>query len=215
MGRPSAHPPSGDDALRHSNLVDERQRQLDNLQQKKDNYEPYDEQKDADGNVIRERDSSPEAQEAKDELSAAHKDVTNTGEDFGEAAADDMLAQHYGVNPDQIQTFNGSGVFDKVVELDDGRIIIVEAKGPNADLGARRDLNGDLVQQGTREYMESILDNMRRNGPDEALAARIKAALEDGDVEYLEVKPSVREVVGPDGQKHHVYAGYNRRKFHI
>ncbi|MEU6261981.1 hypothetical protein [Saccharopolyspora shandongensis] len=211
-------PPTAEQAAKHTNLIEERQRQLENLQTKQEKYEPYDQVKDKDGNVTRERDTSPEAQEAKSELSEVQREVTRIGEQFGEKAADDMLADQYGVDPSQIRTFNGNGVFDKVVELDDGRIIVVEAKGPSASLGAREGVgnwDGSLVQQGTRPYMDSILDNMTRNGPDKALARRIKAALEDGDVEYLEVKPTVREVVGPDGKPHHVYSGYNRRKFHI
>ncbi|MGI2169984.1 hypothetical protein ACROAE_07270 [Shewanella sp. MF05960] len=47
-----------------------------------------------------------------------------------------------------------------------GQIITVEAKGGGSTLGSRKGLDGRQVQQGTPEYRDSIIKNMRKKTQD-------------------------------------------------
>ncbi|WP_406692392.1 hypothetical protein REH65_11345 [Saccharopolyspora sp. ID03-671] len=153
--------------------------------------------------------------------------MRDIGEQFGEVAARDSLVHDHGCAPETIRVFHGSGVFDVVGETPDGRIVIIEAKGPNAELGSRIDLDGNRSQQGTRPYAESILDNMSKTAdPDDIdLVGRIQTQLELDDVRrddpdfepsviYEEVKPKV-EKRSEGGETTESYGGYNRRNFDL
>ncbi len=167
------------------------------------------------------------AQERKD----AHRDRTDRGEDLGEHAAGDSMADMYrdsDLTPHQVPTKDtGAGTFDQVYEIKDkdGNTVkwaIVEAKGPNADLGVRKGLDGQNYEQGHPKYLESVLQNMRDRG-DGDLADKLEAAALGGDLDYTVVKAKVShetvDVTQPDGSvtqtKEPRYGGYDRRHFDI
>jgi hypothetical protein len=123
--------------------------------------------------------------------------------------------------------YDGAGSFDQVYEIKDAdgntvKYVVVEAKGPNADLGVRQGLDGKNYEQGHPKYVESLLENMRRRG-DGDLADELEAAALGGDLDYLVVKAKVAhdtiEVPGADGtpEKTKVpkYGGYDRRHFDL
>jgi hypothetical protein len=84
----------------------------------------------------------------------------------------------------------GNNRFDQIYRTPDGRYVVVEAKGSaRASLGERTSYRGNRVQQGTREYFETILHQMSKrsktkNDPVEAeLASNLRAALKEGKVD--------------------------------
>ena len=90
------------------------------------------------------------------------------------------------------------GQFDQIY-MDGDRVVIIEAKGGRAELGAARDLNGDFAQQGSKSYMEAIIQNYRdkadaarRAGtPDvklESTAAALESAFRFEKIDYFAVK---------------------------
>ncbi|QUJ70260.1 DUF637 domain-containing protein (plasmid) [Photobacterium sp. GJ3] len=54
------------------------------------------------------------------------------------------------------------GQFDQIWHQPDGKIVIIEAKGGDSQLGSRIGLNGQRVQQGTKEYFESVVASMEK-----------------------------------------------------
>jgi len=127
----------------------------------------------------------------------------------------------------------GAGRFDQIYEVTDKttgetRHVIVEAKGPNAELGTRKGLDGKTnYEQGHPLYVDSVIENMRKNGTpaEKALARDLALAKELDQLDYSVAKARVREevvvgsdgrpVVGEDGKpvKKPVYGGYNLKHF--
>lgn len=106
---------------------------------------------------------------------------------------------------------NGTAQFDQIWRREDGGYVVVEAKSSaSTQLGERRLADGVRVSQGTKEYFESILTEMRRRGlanAEEAkLARELRRALEKGKLDYVLVKGN------PDGMR---YGGYTMRKFDL
>ncbi|OLO33226.1 hypothetical protein PZ61_0223840 [Streptomyces sp. MNU77] len=94
------------------------------------------------------------------------------------------------------QTPNGSKRFDQLWRTKEGKLVIVEAKGPKAVLDWRRG-NGDLdggtmVKQGTLEYVRTILADMESRALasplDAKYAAEIRSAIEDKSLQYVLVQ---------------------------
>lgn len=94
------------------------------------------------------------------------------------------------------QTPNGSKRFDQLWRTKEGKLVVVEAKGPKAVLDWRRG-NGDLdsgtmVRQGTLEYVRTILADMESRALasplDAKYAAEIRAAIEDKSLQYVLVQ---------------------------
>lgn len=96
---------------------------------------------------------------------------------------------------------NGNHQFDQVWRTEDGGLVVVEAKSStDTQLGTRLaevpNSTPVRVSQGTRAYLESILESMRERGESDArnafteedLADEIQAALENGKLHYVEVK---------------------------
>ncbi|MFF3698326.1 hypothetical protein [Streptomyces sp. NPDC002221] len=132
------------------------------------------------------------------------------------------------VYPDAVQvklmeTGNGANRFDSLYEYrrsGKSHYVVVEEKGPGAHLGwsqgkadppnlAKPEVDnggaqGFLVQQGTRKYLRTIFAKMASRGED-VLAEKLRTALEEGRLEYIQVKANM-----PDGDS---YAGATKWRF--
>jgi hypothetical protein len=143
---------------------------------------------------------------------ATHSQVRDLGEQLGDNSAEyHAIQEHYPDFKRVDDRATGNNRFDQIWEHDDGEhYLVVEAKGPSADLGDRRGWSGRQVMQGTREYFETILGKMEERGvtdPAEAeLAEKLHQALLEGKVEYVVVQAKA------DGSQ---YMGFLMRKFNI
>nr|WP_145547125.1 annexin [Variovorax boronicumulans] len=127
------------------------------------------------------------------ELSAAMLTIRDSGEALGEAAASRFATDTLGLGQPLPCSRTGAGVPDLAFHGPDGRLVVVEAKGPQADLGFRRTADGRRAEQGTPEYLESLArDMMRPTCPADvqALGARILAAVraDPPQVDYYVVR---------------------------
>jgi hypothetical protein len=97
-------------------------------------------------------------------------------------------------------------------ETGETRLVVVEAKGPNAELGTRKGADGQNYQQGHPRYVESVIENMAKNGTptEKALAQRLSDALDDGELDYNVVKARVNG--SGDAAE---YAGYAQKHFDL
>jgi hypothetical protein len=110
------------------------------------------------------------------------------------------------------KTPNGANMFDQLYRLDDGTLVIAEAKAPQAGpiwrKGAGPGADGWMVQQGTRPYIQTILHEMGKNSrlvardgagnpvldaagkpvTNGAIARQIVDALDSGKLKYVMVK---------------------------
>jgi hypothetical protein len=85
--------------------------------------------------------------------------------------------------PSDIPGKGEAGQFDRVY-IDGDQIYVVESKGGSSDLGSRKDLNNQQSEQGTPEYIASVIQNMAdkveagqaddRYGTDPEFTAQIK-----------------------------------------
>ncbi|MEU6056419.1 hypothetical protein ABZ829_39095, partial [Streptomyces xanthochromogenes] len=152
--------------------------------------------------------------EAKAEHAPLHEAMTKDTEAFGEAVArHHVIPEHY---PDaKWETLdgpkNGNDQFDQVWKRDDGSFVVVEAKSSlETELGQRRLPNGFNARQGSREYFEDILNEMkergRRNPNERRLYRELRAALKQGKIDYVLVKGN---------PKAGTYAGYSMRRFDL
>ncbi|MEZ4230481.1 MAG: hypothetical protein R3B89_15005 [Polyangiaceae bacterium] len=94
----------------------------------------------------------------------------------------------------------GSGTLDRVYKREKPpptTYVVNECKGGDAtNSGGRNDPNkkGERYQQGTPEYLQLQADNMAKNGKTQAerdAGEELKRAIENGNVEYNEVKQPV------------------------
>ncbi|MER6701814.1 hypothetical protein ABT289_32130 [Streptomyces fimicarius] len=112
------------------------------------------------------------------------------------------------------QTPNGSKRFDQLWRTKEGKLVIVEAKGPKAVLDWRQgsgDLDsGTMVKQGTLEYVRTIVADMESRALtsplDAKYAAEIRAAIEDRSLQYVLVQAT---------ENHGKYAGAQMKHFKI
>ncbi|MFF3389830.1 hypothetical protein ACFYW1_02570 [Streptomyces sp. NPDC002669] len=93
------------------------------------------------------------------------------------------------------KTPNGADMFDQLYRLKDGTLLIVEAKAPSGSLGWRQGKGrhkDKLVQQMTREYVETIIEAMKERATksprDGKLAHDLEEALGNGKLRYVLVK---------------------------
>lgn len=93
-----------------------------------------------------------------------------------------------------------SGDFDQVWQVKDQngntKIIVIEAKGGTSSLGRRRSDKGpgsEYVEQGSKEYFQTITNEMIRSKNSDARSAgnKIADASDIGDIEYLEVRAPI------------------------
>ncbi|MFE6591271.1 hypothetical protein [Streptomyces sp. NPDC057781] len=153
--------------------------------------------------------------------SPLHGDANRQSELLGEYAAErHAIPEHYEGAVRLDDGAFGNNRFDQVYRTTDGRYVVVEAKGSTtASLGTRKGHSGRLVTQGTKEYFETILEEMKKRADrnekkglfEQAAAERtlrkdLKGALKEGNVEYVLVKAK------PDGAQ---YAGYEMKQFDL
>ncbi|EGD56467.1 hypothetical protein [Gordonia neofelifaecis] len=132
-----------------------------------------------------------------DKLRDAYARQTRHGEELGEAAGRQSIARDFPSSKYDVRELTnpnargGQGTFDQVYSVKPKaggpeRIVINEAKGPSAGLGQRRGWDSKDYQQGTRGYLELVLqDLLKTNFP---LATRIGMALNNGTLDYRMVQ---------------------------
>ncbi|MFJ7049429.1 hypothetical protein ACIQVC_39390 [Streptomyces sp. NPDC101112] len=160
-----------------------------------------------------------EAEAAMDAAEAAHSPLHGVAlkqsELFGERVAEyHAIPERYpGARRVDDGAF-GNNRFDQIYEKPGRCYVVVEAKGsPTAKIGERTSHLGNRVEQGTREYFETILNEMDKRADrasDQAeadLASKLRIALAMGKVDYVLVKADAT----PDGK----YAGYEMQQFII
>ncbi|MBT0566783.1 hypothetical protein [Williamsia sp. CHRR-6] len=104
-----------------------------------------------------------------------------------------MYGEQYDIRPLTDPTKpNGPGEADQVFLLTPknggpSKTVLVEAKGVNADLGSKI-VNGERVQQGTREYVEDLSNSDRE---DQEVRDALQMGLDDGSLKYLLIRPTV------------------------
>ncbi|GAB37326.1 hypothetical protein GOSPT_006_00160 [Gordonia sputi NBRC 100414] len=149
------------------------------------------------------------------ELKDAYVRQTAQGEGLGEAAGRQAIARDYPASKYDVRELtsprgrSGPGDPDQVfvVRAKTGgseRMVVQEVKGPSAKSGSRIGLDGQRYEQGTRGYLDSLIDEMARNGDPRALSMR--SALNRGALSYRLVKARV------SGDE---WAGYSVRNFDI
>lgn len=117
-----------------------------------------------------------------------------TSELLAEARADQVLQQNGYRRLDNDNLMKGkTGQFDRIYINDStGEIIFVEAKGGGSTLGARTTANGEVAQQGTREYMNDIIANMENKlGDDHLVMETIQNARQNAQIRYVLVRQGV------------------------
>ncbi|MFE8975612.1 hypothetical protein ACFYM7_19570 [Streptomyces cyaneofuscatus] len=139
----------------------------------------------------------------------SHTQMRDASEEFGEKAAEHhFVAERYPDFEKQhlLGPKNGNDQFDQVWLHDDGRVVVIEAKGSaGTDLGSRRLPDGRRVSQGSQEYFFDIIEAMKKRGEFETVEA-LERALEGDRLDYVVVK----------GEKNTgTYTGYQYRRFDI
>ncbi|MFE9556302.1 hypothetical protein ACFYOD_22825 [Streptomyces sp. NPDC006703] len=150
--------------------------------------------------------------------SPLHGQMGKQSELFGEEVAEHhAIPEHYAGAKRIDDGAFGNNRFDQVYKTTDGRYVVVEAKGSTtAGLGTRKGISGRRVTQGTREYFETILQEMDKRaakapntpgGKAEAqLAKDLRTALKQNKIDYVLVKAD------SNGAK---YAGYEMKQFDL
>ncbi|MEV7993706.1 hypothetical protein AB0O67_17815, partial [Streptomyces sp. NPDC086077] len=139
-----------------------------------------------------------EALEAAREAMGDRANNTKIGEALGEGAAKHHVIPHEFADAqwvDLMETGNGARRFDQLYRLDNGTgdFLIVEAKAPGGELdwrkGAGEEHGRKRVKQGTIEYVQTILEEMKaRGGADKAIAEEMARALRREKVQYVMVQ---------------------------
>ncbi|MFJ8883799.1 hypothetical protein ACIRJR_10345 [Streptomyces sp. NPDC102402] len=151
-----------------------------------------------------------DVQRARREFFDHFDDQTSNNSSYSERLGEDAARLHVvserfkgAVEQPLPKTPNGANMFDQLYRRPDGKLVIIEAKAPGSGLiwrrgkGAAADL---MVQQGTRHYLETIIAEMEarpllsvtdKTGAvwtNAELAAELRPALENGNLEYAMVK---------------------------
>jgi hypothetical protein len=124
--------------------------------------------------------------------------LQQASERIGERATDQYIQKHYpGYEPVELIGNKGRDRFDRVYRNPGPppKYVIAEAKGGDAQLGKRL-VPGtlQLAEQGTPEYMRSMLKTMKKKrGP---ITRELRAALDAEQVEYIMVKAPIQNSKG-------------------
>jgi hypothetical protein len=138
-----------------------------------------------------------EAEAAMDAAEAAHSplhgDMLKQSELFGERVAEHhAIPERYAGARRVDDGAFGNNRFDQIYEKPGGGYVVVEAKGSlKAQVGERTSHLGNRVQQGTREYFETIVQKMQDrakkagDAAEMALATKLEEALLKDHVDYV------------------------------
>ncbi|MCP2304010.1 hypothetical protein [Actinokineospora globicatena] len=115
---------------------------------------------------------------------------------------DDVVRDGAGRPIEDLEVSGGAGRFDLVYARygRNGEVVgyvLVETKGPEADLGVRLGLDGKHYYQGHPEYVRSLLHDMKQDRYFGNLAREISAKFDQGRVDYILVQAKVAARVKP------------------
>jgi hypothetical protein len=123
-----------------------------------------------------------------EQLSKLYGRITDRSRLMGEAAADEMYKSAERVYPKSPKP-STSGDFDRVYKVGD-EYHVVEAKGGAGQLGTRN-IGGAVAEQGTPQYLEDIIRNMRKNPATRQLADELAEAQRAGKLKYVLVRAPI------------------------
>ena len=96
--------------------------------------------------------------------------INAMSEALGEAAGRKYASEQPGGMKEIPLPRSGANLPDLVFESDSGRLLVIEAKGGESELGIRRSADRTrMVEQGTREYLDSLARTMM-SSPDEEIS---------------------------------------------
>lgn len=133
------------------------------------------------------------------EWKQSHGEMLKASESLGEQAIDAvMVTQLPKARPikSKIPGEGGQGQFDRIY-VDGDNVYILERKGAGGRRGGRRTKEGIYAEQGTSDYRDDIIENMREyadkaDDPELMETVRIlENALDEGTLSYLEVSQRV------------------------
>src|SRR5690606_32935976 len=115
---------------------------------------------------------------------------TEASEALGEAGAEIVIHNKF---PNATQVYKGSGSSNLDLIYKNGdEFLIIEAKGGQSPLRTRTLSNGLIVQQGTKAYLDDVLQAMTKKGGEQArIAWEIQIALNNGNVRYFKVQTPI------------------------
>jgi hypothetical protein len=129
-------------------------------------------------------------QALKDEIQERMSPVRAFSEAFGVAAGRAFANSEWAGGRILEIPRSGAGVPDLLYETPDGRLIVIECKGGDAELGTR-DFDGIRVEQGRPEYLRSLANEMITKSKDPLLKAygqRMLDELKSKSLEYWHVQ---------------------------
>ena len=102
--------------------------------------------------------------------------MIDESEKMAEKTCDAYMNDKHGVTA--MYTGKGSRTVDKVYIGKDGKVYVLEAKGGSSDLGTKVSTEGPtkgkVLEQGTREYLEQTIKEMKASGDTEKVEAALK-----------------------------------------
>ena len=140
----------------------------------------------------------------KAELTGKRAEVNDSSRQLGERAGDAFMARDF-PGAEKVYPPSGapsrSGDFDQVWKAKDPQTgadvwVVVEAKGGSSGLGTRGTGDGLRAQQGSAEYFDSIVSDMKKRG--EAVADDLELARLGDNVRYFETRAEIGTKAGKD-----------------
>ena len=124
-------------------------------------------------------------------------------EKLAEARADQIYIDQIGYTKLNFNMSGKQGQFDRIYQKPDGSLVFVECKGGNSTLGTRVDSANKVNQQGTKAYMDDIVQNMYNKLPNgSSLKNKLEEFLgQEIDVEYHLVKQGAASITNPNHLK--------------
>ena len=140
----------------------------------------------------------------KKELSGKRYEVNESSRQLGEKAGDAFIAREF-PGAEKLYPPAGagsrSGDFDAVWEATDPHtgqdiLVVLEAKGGNAGLGSRDIGGGVRAEQGSAQYFDSIVKEMKKSGA--PVADQLEMARLSDSVRYFETRAEIGTKAGSD-----------------
>lgn len=108
------------------------------------------------------------------------------------------------------------GDFDLVYEIPGGRYVVVEAKGGSSPLGYRRVSGGrERAQQGTQEYFDAVVREMRTQGASARMASERLSGTDRANIIYLHTELQLTTGTGTAGALETAVGGLRVHAFDI